>query len=114
MTRIVYLAHSGTAREIDAEDGLSAMQVARNHGIDAIDGDCGGERACGTCRVLVVHEWLDRVGRAEGDELEMLEFRGDVPDNARLSCQIRVRPELDGVVLLVPKNQDSDEFCQTA
>lgn len=113
MTQIIFISQSGQRHAVEAEDGLSVMQVARNNDIEAIDGDCGGECACATCRVLIPMEWLDLVGKAPPDEHDLLEFKSQVPSNARLSCQIEVRSELEGLVVLLPKNQDSAEFYQS-
>jgi 2Fe-2S ferredoxin len=110
MTKITYVNFDGTRQTVDVADGSSVMEAGRLAGINAMDGDCGGCCACATCKVVVSHGWLDKIGVAGTDEREMLEFRGEMPENARLSCQIKVDPELDGLVVYLPKTQDSGEF----
>jgi 2Fe-2S ferredoxin len=110
MAKIIYVEFDGGRRTVEVADGLSVMEGGRQAGIDAMDGDCGGCCSCATCKILVDQPWLDKIGAAGPDEREMLEFRGDMPANARLSCQVIVGPELDGLVVYMPKTQDSAEF----
>ena len=71
--------------------------MARAHGVPGIAADCGGACACATCHVHVDPEWIDRVGRASGVEADMLELASELADTSRLSCQIDLRPELNGL-----------------
>lgn len=111
MVRITFVGYTGQEATIDVEEGLSLMEAARRAGIPGIDGACGGECACATCKVNVIgEEWAKRVGQAESHEREMLDFGEDCPATVRLSCQIRARRELDGLRLQLPDRQDGGRF----
>lgn len=114
MARIKFVDFEGQETLADIDEGISLMEGAVNNGIAEIQSDCGGERACGTCKVLVDARWIDKTGLADEDEREMLEFRGKAPDYARLACQVMVTAELDGMQVFMPKNQDGEpEFSIT-
>jgi 2Fe-2S ferredoxin len=87
---------------VEGEVGVSVMQTARNADIRNIPGDCGGAMSCATCHVYVDPAWLQAVGAATSQEEETLEFVIERRPNSRLSCQIRLTEELDGLVLRVP------------
>lgn len=103
---VTFVEPSGAERQIDnAEDGLSLMEIARQNGVEGIMGDCGGACSCATCHVYVAEEWLAKVGAPDDIEFDMLDMVSDVTrDNSRLSCQIRMREELDGLKLTVAPN----------
>lgn len=105
MPRIIYIEHDGTQHPCDAAVGTNAMQAAVDHGVPGIDGDCGGECACGTCHVFVPQEWLSRVGSAGARETEMLSFADGACDNSRLACQIVLDERLDGLTVRLPAGQ---------
>jgi len=105
MPRIIYIEHSGTKHEIDVPAGTSVMQGAFMNSIPGIDGDCGGECACGTCHVYVDLAWVEKVGAQRSREIEMLSFAAAAEANSRLSCQIEVTPLLDGLVVRLPDGQ---------
>lgn len=106
MTKITYIEADGTEHPIEAEDGLSAMEVAVRNDVPGIDGDCGGQAACATCHVFVDPAWIDQVGRADPEtELPLLELGEGMEDNSRLACQIFVSGALDGLVLRMPVGQ---------
>jgi 2Fe-2S ferredoxin len=84
-----------------AERG-SLMELALELGVPGIEGQCGGYLACGTCHIHVPDAWIERVGRATPDEVTMLEFEPNFTPHSRLSCQIEVRPDLDGLVVTIP------------
>ncbi|MFL5115294.1 MAG: 2Fe-2S iron-sulfur cluster-binding protein [Microvirga sp.] len=105
MAKITYIEHNGTQHAIDVKTGLSVMEGAVKNNIPGIDADCGGACACATCHVYVDEEWKDVVGPPSPMEEDMLDFASDVRPTSRLSCQIRVRPELDGLVVQTPKRQ---------
>lgn len=105
MARITYIEHDGSQVTVDAEPGLSIMKAAVNNGVAGIAADCGGNCACGTCRVYVDEAWQARLPEARDGEREMIEYSGDANPGVRLSCQIRVTDELDGLVLRLPRNQ---------
>ncbi|MGI3186809.1 2Fe-2S iron-sulfur cluster-binding protein [Nioella aestuarii] len=106
MPKITFLAPDGTAQTVDARVGDSAMQTALAHGVDGITAECGGAMACATCHAYVAEDWMERVGPATGIEADMLEFAAcEVTPASRLSCQIQISEELDGLVLRLPETQ---------
>jgi 2Fe-2S ferredoxin len=105
MPRITFVDFGGTARTVDADVGLTVMEAAMQNGVPGIDAECGGGCACATCHVYVDEEWREIVGPAQPMEEDMLDFASDVRANSRLSCQIEVRPELDGLVVHTPTRQ---------
>ena len=105
MAKITYIEHDGTDHVIDVKPGLTVMEGAVKNNVPGIDADCGGACACATCHVYVDEEWKDVVGPPSPMEEDMLDFASDVRPTSRLSCQIRVRPELDGLVVQTPKRQ---------
>lgn len=106
MPKITYIAADGSEHIVDAEEGLSAMEAAVQNLVRGIDGDCGGVAACGTCHVYVDPAWFDKTGPAQADaEKHMLELSDNVQPNSRLACQIRIRAELDGLILRMPQGQ---------
>lgn len=105
MPNITFVDHEGVARTIAAEVGYSLMEVARMNDIPGIDADCGGVCACATCHVYVSETFLDRVGPLTDCEEPMLEFVEDMRENSRLSCQIQVTEDLDGLRLETPETQ---------
>ena len=105
MAKITYIGFDGTERELDIAPGLSVMQGAVGNGVRGIIGDCGGACSCATCHVYVDPSWLSRVGERNATEEAMLEEVCDRQPNSRLSCQIKVTEELDGLVVRVPEKQ---------
>ncbi|MDQ6437835.1 2Fe-2S iron-sulfur cluster-binding protein [Mesorhizobium sp. LHD-90] len=105
MTKLTYMAFDGTRFEVDAENGSTVMENAIRNAVPGIEAECGGACACATCHVYVDEAWTDIVGEPESMEEDMLDFAYDVRPNSRLSCQIKVRSELDGLVVTVPERQ---------
>lgn len=105
MGRVTYIAFDGVRRTIELPEGETLMAGAVENGVPNIDGDCGGCAACGTCHVHVHPDWLDAAGRASDAERDMLQFADGANDASRLACQIRMRDELDGIVVLTPQSQ---------
>lgn len=105
MAKITYVEHNGTEHTHEGENGMTVMEVAIKNSVPGIDADCGGACACATCHVYVRPEWVDVVGEAEQMEVDMLDFAFDVRDNSRLSCQIKVRDEIDGLIVQLPEKQ---------
>ena len=105
MPHVTFIDVSGTALIADGDVGQSVMHVARRHGIDAIVGECGGSRACATCHVHIAAEWRAAVGKPGDDENDLLGFVADRREDSRLSCQIRLTPALDGLVVFTPGDQ---------
>nr|3W9C_B Chain B, Putidaredoxin [Pseudomonas putida] len=105
-SKVVYVSHDGTRRELDVADGVSLMQAAVSNGIYDIVGDCGGSASCATCHVYVNEAFTDKVPAANEREIGMLEsVTAELKPNSRLCCQIIMTPELDGIVVDVPDRQ---------
>jgi 2Fe-2S ferredoxin len=105
MPKIKYIEHSGKEHEVEVPEGWSVMEGAVKNLIPGIDADCGGACACATCHVYVDPAWADRLPPKEDMVATMLDFAQDLEPNSRLSCQIKVTPELDGLVVRTPKSQ---------
>ena len=105
MAKITYIEHDGTEHVVDVKPGLSVMEGAVKSNVPGIDADCGGACACATCHVYVDAAWVDKVGERSAMEESMLDFAENVESNSRLSCQIKVTDELDGLVVRTPENQ---------
>lgn len=105
MPKIKYIEHNGKEHDVDVAVGLSVMEGAVKNLVPGIDADCGGACACATCHVYVDEAWREKVGSPSPMEEDMLDFGFDVRPNSRLSCQIKVTPELDGFVVRMPKSQ---------
>jgi 2Fe-2S ferredoxin len=105
MTKITYIAPDRTRFDVDAENGSTVMENAIRNGVPGIEAECGGACACATCHVYVDEGFTDVVGSPEPMEEDMLDFAYDVRPNSRLSCQIKVRDELDGLTVTVPERQ---------
>ena len=105
MGKVTYVEFDGSKHTIDLDDGLSIMEGAVRNGIRGIDGDCGGQRACATCHVFIDEGWICKVGTMSEQENELLELAPERGDTSRLSCQIAMSDELDGIVVLMPESQ---------
>jgi 2Fe-2S ferredoxin len=105
MPQVTYIEHNGTEHRIGLEPGKSVMQGAIDNGIPGIDADCGGECACATCHVFVEGDWLAKCGTPGEQEASMLSFAATAQPNSRLSCQITMSPELDGLTVRMPEAQ---------
>lgn len=106
MVKITYIEHDGTKYDVDAQPGSTLMEGARDNGIPGIEADCGGACACATCHVYLDEADFDRVPARDAMEDDMLDFAWEPdPARSRLSCQIRVTPDLDGLVVHIPEKQ---------
>ena len=105
MPKITYIEHSGKSHTIEVANGLSVMEGAVQNNIPGIDADCGGAMACATCHVYVKEEWFNNLPQKEQGEEDMLDMAFEPKKNSRLSCQIIVSKELDGIVVDLPKKQ---------
>ena len=105
MTTVTFIDAQGTARSVTAEDGSTLMEAAVRNSIPGIEAECGGACACATCHVYVDAAWQDRLPPPQTMEEDMLDFAYDVRPNSRLSCQIRIKPELDGLTVTTPERQ---------
>ena len=105
MPKITYIAFDGSETTVDAKEGMSVMQTAVNNGVDGIVAECGGACSCATCHVYVDEGWFDKLPEAQAMEKEMLDFVMSPQPTSRLSCQIKVTAELDGLVVNTPESQ---------
>ena len=105
MAKITYIEFGGKEHVVDVPNGLTVMEGARDNGIPGIEADCGGACACSTCHVYVHPDWVEKLPPIDAMEEDMLDFAFDVKDSSRLSCQIRVSDDIDGLVLRVPEKQ---------
>ncbi|MDC0903044.1 2Fe-2S iron-sulfur cluster-binding protein [Pelagibacteraceae bacterium] len=105
MPKITYIDNQGNAKTIEVENGLSVMEGAIQNDVPGIDADCGGSMACATCHVYVEEKWLNKISDAEEAEVDMIDMAFEPKKNSRLSCQLIVTNELDGLIVLTPKKQ---------
>ena len=105
MPRLTIIEHNGSEHRIDADEGKSVMQAAIDERVPGIMADCGGSCSCATCHCYVDDDWASRLPAAESAERDMLECALDPQDNSRLSCQIRITPQTDGLVVRLPRSQ---------
>lgn len=105
MPKITFIDANGTARDVEAEAGTSIMEAAVRNMIPGIDADCGGACACATCHVYVAADWLGKLKTKDDMEDSMLDFAENVQENSRLSCQILLSDELDGISVTTPETQ---------
>ena len=103
MPKITFIDVAGTSRSVDAPVGWTVMEAAVKNNVPGIEAECGG--ACATCHVYVEEPWTEAVGSAQPMEADMLDFASDLRSNSRLSCQIKIKPELDGLVVRTPERQ---------
>ena len=105
MPKITYKDNQGKSETIEVEKGLSVMEGAIQNNISGIDADCGGSMACATCHVYVEEKWLNKIPKAEEAEVDMIDMAFEPKKNSRLSCQITVTDEIDGLVVTTPEKQ---------
>ncbi len=105
MAKIHYVDHTGTTRTVEVENGATVMEGAIRNAIPGIEAECGGACACATCHVYVDEAWREKTGSPSPMEEDMLDFGFDVRPNSRLSCQIKVTEELDGLIVSTPERQ---------
>jgi 2Fe-2S ferredoxin len=105
MPKVTFITHDGAEHVVDAQEGMSLMNAAIDNLVSGIDADCGGECSCATCHVYVNEEWMPKVGTPGHREEEMLDLNPERESNSRLSCQVAVTDDLDGLVVRVPEFQ---------
>ncbi|MGH1485325.1 MAG: 2Fe-2S iron-sulfur cluster-binding protein [Cellvibrionaceae bacterium] len=105
MPLIFYVTHDGNMFEADVPVGNSVMHGAVENMIDGILGECGGVMSCATCHCYIDEQWMDKIGAASGTEKEMIEAGSEPRPNSRLSCQIKVSEELEGLTVHLPESQ---------
>ena len=108
MPRIVFTERGGGRREIDAPLGITLMEVARQHGVQGVVAQCGGACACSTCHVYIDPAWISKLEPRDEMEEGMLENAWEPRANSRLSCQIHITADLDGLKVTVPERQRED------
>lgn len=106
MAKITYIEFNGTEHEVEVRNGLTVMEGARDNSIPGIEADCGGACACSTCHVYVDAEWIDKLPPKEMMEEEMLDFAWERDTaSSRLTCQLKVTDDLDGLIVRMPEKQ---------
>ncbi len=105
MVKITFVEHDGARTEVVANTGQSLMKAATYGGVPGISADCGGNCACGTCRIYVPQEWRDSLPQPASSEREMIDYSGDRTEGVRLACQIKVSDAMDGLTLNLPESQ---------
>lgn len=105
MAKITYIEHSGKKHEVEVANGLTVMEGARDNNIPGIEADCGGACACSTCHVYVDAAWAEKIPAKDAMEEDMLDFAWEPNELSRLTCQVKVTDELDGLVVQLPEKQ---------
>ena len=105
MPKITYIDFKGNSKSIEVDKGLTVMEGAIQNNVDGIDADCGGSMACATCHVYVEEKWLDKIPKPEDGEIDMIDMAFEPKKNSRLSCQIIIADELDGLIVKTPEKQ---------
>ena len=105
MPKITYVDNQGNSKTINVDNGLTVMEGAIQNDIPGIDADCGGSMACATCHVYVEETWLDKLPKAEEAEVDMIDMAYEPKKNSRLSCQLIVSDELEGLTVTTPAQQ---------
>jgi ferredoxin, 2Fe-2S len=105
MAKITYIDNKKNSKTISVENGLSVMEGAIQNNVPGIDADCGGGMACATCHVYVEEKWLDKLPKAEEAEVDMIDMAFEPKKNSRLSCQLIVSDELNGLIITTPEKQ---------
>ena len=103
MPKITFITADGTAKEVDAPEGLSVMEIAHKNDID-LEGACEGALACSTCHVVVADDWFGKLDEATEEEEDMLDLAFGLTHTSRLGCQIKITPELDGLTVTLPSS----------
>ncbi len=105
MAKITYIENNGKSHSVDVADGLTVMEGAVQNNIPGIDADCGGGMACATCHVYVKDEWFDKINKKSEGEDDMIDQAYEPKKSSRLSCQIQVSSEIDGLEVHLPEKQ---------
>ncbi|MGP0093626.1 MAG: 2Fe-2S iron-sulfur cluster-binding protein [Xanthobacteraceae bacterium] len=105
MVKITFIDSGGTARTVEAEVGSTVMETAIKNSVPEIEAECGGACACSTCHLYVDEAWREKTGEPSPMEEDMLDFAFEVQPNSRLSCQMKVREDFDGLIVRTPERQ---------
>lgn len=105
MAKVTFVECDGTPHEVDLVEGESLMKIATSNAVPGIDGDCGGDAACGTCHIMVDREWVSSTGTRTPEESPMLEMSPECEPNSRLACQVIANADMDGLKVHLPEFQ---------
>ena len=105
MVKITFIDSGGTARTVEAEVGSTVMETAIKNSVPEIEAECGGACACSTCHLYVDEAWREKTGEPSPMEEDMLDFAFEVQPSSRLSCQMKVREDFDGLIVRTPERQ---------
>ncbi|MEL7299083.1 MAG: 2Fe-2S iron-sulfur cluster-binding protein [Pseudomonadota bacterium] len=106
MAKITFVAHDGATHHVEASAGETLMEAARNNNVPGIEADCGGACACATCHAYISESWAEKMPAMDPLEEDMLDFaQAQIPGRSRLSCQIKITDEMDGLVVDLPESQ---------
>ena len=105
MPKITFIEHNGAQHEVNVAVGLSVMEAARDNNVPGIEADCGGACACSTCHVYVAASWSEKLPAKDAMEEDMLDFAWEPSELSRLTCQLRVTEDLDGLIVRMPEKQ---------
>ena len=105
MAKINYITNDNQTHTVEVQNGLTVMEGAVQNDIPGIDADCGGGMACATCHVYVKDEWFDKINKKSEGEDDMIDQAYEPKKSSRLSCQIQVSPEIDGLEVHLPGKQ---------
>ncbi len=105
MAQVTFIQFSGEEATVKVDNGTSVMRAAVDNLVPGIDADCGGECSCATCHVLITDAWVEKVGQPGEQENAMLDLNPDRETNSRLSCQIEMSDELNGIIVKLPEFQ---------
>ena len=105
MPKITYKDNQGNSKTLEIEKGLSVMEGAIQNNVPGIDADCGGSMACATCHVYVEENWLNKLPKPDEGEIDMIDMAFEPKKNSRLSCQLIVTEEMDGLEVTTPEKQ---------
>ena len=105
MPKIIYITSDAKVHKVNVENGLTVMEGAVQNDIPGIDADCGGGMACATCHVYVTEDWFDKLPKKEDGEEDMIDMAFEPKKNSRLSCQLIVSDDLDGLIVSIPSKQ---------
>ena len=105
MAKITFKTHDDKTYTVDVQKGLTVMEGAVQNDVPGIDADCGGGMACATCHVYVEEKWFDKLPKAEDAEVDMIDMAHEPKKNSRLSCQLIVKDELEGLIVTTPEKQ---------
>ena len=105
MPKITYITHDNLSHTIEVQNGLTVMEGAVQNNIPGIDADCGGSMACATCHVYVKEDWFNKLPKIEDGEEDMLDTAFEPKKNSRLSCQLTISDNLEGLTVNIPSKQ---------